>query len=360
MTLSNIFFGKKVVQQAYLNNALIYQSKGWETLPSTCTEVWTKDFGALGVIDTKIISQCVTDSNNNIYVLSNNDLFKLNSEGSFIWAQTIKGIKYVSIDSNNDVYIALTIYDYNSNPYIYIAKLDDNGNIQKEFKANGNIANYATNFALDDKYFYISVNYNTNYNKYFNKIDREGKIVDQISLQLNNSTLVVADDSFLYAGLGSNLIKIDKNNISNYTVEYKIPNDYSILNIILDELGNVIVIDTTGAVYKYNFENNASIKYRERAITSNLSFTLDYQKNLYFTSDGSNGTDNAMYLIKYSSDGTLIFETKILTDQNDSIFYGKLHVDSNGNIYYLYNKYNSGSGYSLTIKKLINIEKKGN
>ena len=63
MTLSNIFFGKKVVQQAYLNNALIYQSKGWKTLPSTCSEVWTKE---LGIVDTDTINQCLIDTNNNI------------------------------------------------------------------------------------------------------------------------------------------------------------------------------------------------------------------------------------------------------------------------------------------------------
>lgn len=351
MTLSNIFFGKKVVQQAYLNNALIYQSKGWETLPSTCTEVWTKEFG---IVNTDTFDQCLTDINNNIYVLTHYQIFKLNSEGTLIWSKTIADIQRIAIDTNNDVYIALADTNYS-----YIAKLDNNGNIENKFKASGYLCNVITNFTVDDNYFYLSGNYNNDTNRWFYEIDKQGKLIKKIDLNLDKSTLV-ANDSFLYAGLENKLIKIDKSNISNYTPVCTTPSSYTIGNVVLDGLGNAIVTDIYGAVYKYNFENKVTTEYSRRIVDSNPTIALDYQKNLYFISDESNGTGNILGLIKFSSDGTLIFDTQILINHDTSMFHGKLDVDNNGNIYYLYNKYNSNLNYSLMVKKIINIEQKGN
>lgn len=351
MTLSNIFFGKKVVQQAYLNNALIYQSKGWETLPSTCSEVWTKE---LGIVNTDTVNQCLTDSNNNIYVLTHYQIFKLNSEGTLIWSKTIDGIQCIAIDTNNDVYIAFADIDS-----LYISKLDNNGNIENKFKLDEYLCNVITNFTIDDNYFYMSSNYNNNSNRYFFKIDKQGKLITKAVMNLDRSTLV-ANDSFLYAGLGNQLIKIDKSNISNYTPLCTTPSSYTVGNVVLDGIGNAIFTDIYGSVYKYDFKNNVVTKYSRKIVDSNPTIALDYQKNLYFISDESNGAGNILGLIKFSSDSTLIFDIQILTNQNKSMFHGKLDVDNNGNIYYLYNKYNSDLNYSLIVKKLINIEQKGN
>lgn len=351
MTLSNIFFGKKVVQQAYLNNALIYQSKGWETLPSTCSEVWTKE---LGIVNSDIVNQCLTDTNNNIYVLTHYQIFKLNSEGTLIWSKTIADIQRIAIDTNNDVYIALADTDYS-----YISKLDNNGNIENKFNASDALCNVIANFIVDGNYFYLSGNYNNDSNGYFFKIDKQSKLITSVVMNLNKSTLV-ANDSFLYAGLENKLIKIDKSNISNYTPVYTTPSSYTVHNVVLDGLGNAIFTDTNGVVYKYDFKNNVVTKYSRRIVDYNPTIALDYQKNLYFISDESNVTGNILGLIKFSSDGTLIFDIQILTNHDNSMFHGKLVVDNNGNIYYLYNKYNSDLNYSLMIKKLINIEQKGN
>lgn len=353
MTLSNIFFGKKVVQQAYLNNALIYKSKGWETLPSTCSEVWTKE---LGIVNTDTVNQCLTDSNNNIYVLIHYQIFKLDSEGTLIWSKAIDGIQRIAIDTDNDIYIISA-----DTKYSYIAKLDNNGNIENNFKASGYLCNVITNFTVDGNYFYLSGNYNNDANRWFYEIDKQGKLIKQIDLELNESTLV-EDDLFLYAGLKNNLIKIDKSNISSYVTVFTPPTNltYNITNVVLDGLGNAIVIDASGAVYKYNFENNLSTKYSLNTRGANFTATLDYQKNLYFIWGGlQDNIVNVMHLIKYSSDGTLIFDTQIFKDKSYAILNGKLSADNNGNIYYLYSKYNS-TNYSLMVKKIINIEKKGN
>ncbi|MCX8721289.1 hypothetical protein, partial [Lactobacillus sp. B4010] len=156
------------------------------------------------------------------------------------------------------------------------------------------------------------------------------------------------------------LIKIDKSNISNYTPLCTTPSSYTVGNVVLDGIGNAIFTDIYGAVYKYNFENKVSAEYSRKIVDSNPTIALDYQKNLYFISDESNVTGYILGLMKYSCDGTLIFDIQILTNHDNSMFHGKLVVDNNGNIYYLYNKYNSDLNYSLMIKKLINIEKKGN
>ena len=351
MTLSNIFFGKKVVQQAYLNNALIYQSKGWETLPSTCREVWTKE---LGIVDTDTINQCLIDTNNNIYILTHYQIFKLNSEGTLIWSKTIADIQRIAIDTDNDVYIAFADTNYS-----YIAKLDNNGNIENKFKASDSLCNVIANFIVDGNYFYLSGNYNNDSNGYFFKIDKQSKLITKAVMSLNKSTLV-ANDSFLYAGLENKLIKIDKSNISNYTPVCTTQSSYTVGNVVLDGIGNAIFTDIYGAVYKYNFENKVSAEYSRKIVDSNPTIALDYQKNLYFISDESNVTGYILSLMKYSSDGTLIFDTQILTSHDNSMFHGKLVVDNNGNIYYLYNKYNSDLNYSLMVKKIINIEQKGN
>ena len=352
MTLSNIFFGKKVVQQAYLNNALIYQSKGWETLPSTCSEVWTKELGIVNS-DSDIVNQCLIDKNNNIYVLTHYQIFKLDSEGTLIWSKTIGGIQRIAIDINNNVYIALI-----NSGCSYIAELDNNGVMEKQFEIDIRW-NHIENFVVDNNYFYISGNYNYTSNNCFYQIDEQGKLITQDSLNLAPSTLV-ENDSFVYAGLGAQLIKINKSNISNYTPLSTIPSGASVDNVILDGIGNAIFTDTNGVVYKYDFKNNVVTEYSRRIVESNPTIALDYQKNLYFISSGSNVTGYILSLMKYSSDRTLIFDTQILTDQDKSMLHGKLVVDNNGNIYYLYNKYNSNLNYSLMIKKLINIEKKGN
>ncbi|MCX8721288.1 hypothetical protein, partial [Lactobacillus sp. B4010] len=132
----------------------------------------------------------MTDSNNNIYILTHYQIFKLNSEGTLIWSKTIADIQRIAIDTNNDVYIALADINYS-----YIAKLDNNGNIENKFKLDGYLCNVITNFTIDDNYFYMSSNYNNDSNRYFFKIDKQGKLIKQASLNLDRSTLV-ANDSF--------------------------------------------------------------------------------------------------------------------------------------------------------------------
>lgn len=351
MTLSNIFFGKKVVQQAYLNNALIYQSKGWETLPSTCSEVWTKEYG---VLNSSNVNQCESDSNNNIYVLADSKIFKIDSEGTLIWSKSINGIKYIAIDYNNDVYIALVDGDYS-----YVAKLDNKGNIENKFKANDYLGNKITNFALDNNYIYISTNYNDDSNFKIFKLDKIGNLIKRGDFKPNKSTLAV-DDSFLYAGSRKSLIKLDKNKISSSPAAIdSVSINFNVENVILDGLGNIIFSYNNGSIFKYNIEAKTTTQYNLFTSSLNFSLALDYQKNLYSIYTDTIGSYK-LYLQKFSSDGTLIFKTQILGGNSSAIVYGALNVDNNGNIYYLYLENNNNSTFTLKSKKFINLVKKGN
>lgn len=348
MTLTNIFFGKKVVQQAYLNNALIYQSNGWETLPSTCSEVWTKEYGAL---NSSNVNQCTIDSNNNIYVIANLTLFKINSEGTLLWSKAISGIRYIAIDHNNDVYIALVDGDFS-----YIAKLDSEGKFENKFKATPFNCNKITNFTLDSNYIYISMNYNNSSNYFFSKLDKTGNLIEQSNFAPNTSTLAF-NDSFLFAGSGGSLIKLDKSKISGSSALMCSPAPiYSISNVISDGLGNIIFLYSNGLIFKYNIEAKTTTQYASPASNINYTLTLDYQKNLYSIYTDASSEDK-VYLMKYSSDGTLIFKIQILASNDRAILSGALNVDNNGNIYYFYLESNISATFTLKCKKLVNLIK---
>lgn len=99
MTLSNIFFGKKVVQQLYVGQIKLYQSAGWETLPATVQQVWQKsvssNFDAIAV-----------DSQDNIYTGEYDSyLTKFSSDGTQIWQTKLSSrVNLVATDNQNNVY----------------------------------------------------------------------------------------------------------------------------------------------------------------------------------------------------------------------------------------------------------------
>lgn len=361
MTLSNIFFGKKVVQQAYLNNALIYQSNGWQTLPSICTEVWTKNYAKVSNM-----GAVVKDDQDNIYIGADQFLIKMNSEGKIIWkTDTFSGKNIVQ------------------------------GNIKT--------------IILGKTYIYISESYsilengNNNWFYYLAKIDKDGFLVNNVAIdnaipKTSNGIKMVADKTNVYGFSNGNVYKFDLNmNLINYvnigtfsandlatnndgpylfisgvdpTVGYKIirifKNDFSKNAVYAPEVSyvgiNILKMDTIGNVYMASDRNNLVFKYNAyngKLITQLIlgsgakcfDISLDFQENVYIGyTNNNNGTN---YLLrKYSSDGTLIWDNVPIPASNNNI---KIITDSNGNIYVAY----IDSSSMLAIKKLINIEKKG-
>ncbi|MGL6207478.1 MAG: hypothetical protein ACRC1X_06820 [Lactobacillus panisapium] len=368
MTLSNIFFGKKVVQQAYLNNALIYQSKGWETLPSTCMEEWTKDYDMASGL-----TNLTSDLDNNIYALSNDSLYKFNSDGSIVWQKKFKEFAkngeynnafcYLKFDSiNNTIF---TLKSNNDKYNWFICELTINGLIKNEYSIK-DICSFnfdrISSFEIDNNYLYVSgfsVGYNYEiYDDYLMKIDRiTKKLVQKTAVYIANNTLVNVNDEYLYAvkSNASNtgvLERFDKDNITNSSIIDDLNNasiDDHITSITGDRLGNVIYKTFNNGTYKYSDKNKTKTKLQVYGANSNNSICIDYQQNVYIIEhiDPNKSTN----ILKFSSDNTLIYDIPIenATEPN-------LTVDYKGNIYYTWRSSNG----QTHIKKLINIEKKGN
>lgn len=362
MTLSNIFFGKKVVQQAYLNNALIYQSKGWETLPSTCMEEWTKDYDDA----TSNIYDCAIDLDNKIYVVTNNgknNVIKLDSDGKIIWKKYYKDANHVKIDSNNNAFIVS--YTDDSYHQITINKLDSNGN-GESVNVGKVIPSYnldrCKDFVVDDDFFYFSCyDYysSSSYNYYYLVItDKKGKLLNYKSVDSSVDCIGTDNNRYLYYSDGPQLFRINKKDLTNNVqIDSKIGSDISgehIKKITIDSLGNIICMTTSSGAIMVDRFGKQIAKYDFDSYSSPY-MCIDYKGNIYGFSTVNNQSKDIF--TKYSSDSTLIFKTETLniTRNGNNNSFNNLVTDYHGNIYYLYCFENE-----LTIKKLINIEKKGN
>ena len=363
MTLSNIFFGKKVVQQAYLNNALIYQSKGWETLPSTCSEVWTKSYDI-----TSGLFSLTSDLDNNIYALSNDSLYKFDPEGAILWQK-----KFTDPDSrlfclkldnvSNSIYLSRRAYINNSSS-IFVDEFNSDGSIKNEYNIDM-AGRDCTNLVVDDNYFYISSEtsssnttelYSTLLIKY-NKLDK--KTVQSRNIIIAANTLISLG-KYLYAAVGSSqlfttLIRFNKEDLTDSIIinnwlnnnDFS-NNDYNIRLITKDQLGNIIYQTRLRGTIKYNIDSKMRTTLPIIAQNSNSIIHIDYKQNIYAIEYDMTG--NSTNLLKISSDNTLIYKIPIKEVLNPNFT-----IDYQGNIYYCWNS--NGQTY---IKKLINIEKKGN
>lgn len=358
--LSNIFVGKRVVQKAYLNNALIYQSKGWETLPSTCMEEWTKDYDDA----TSYIYDCAIDLDNKIYVVTNNgknNVIKLDSDGKIIWKKYYKDANHVKIDSNSNAFIVS--YTDDSYHHITINKLDSNGN-GESVNVGKVIQNYNLNnckdFVVDDDFFFFSC-YELS-SSYFYKLvvtDKKGNLLNYKTVDSNVNCIGSDNNRYLYYSDGHQLFRINKKDLTNNVqINSNVGNssdgDY-IKKITIDSLGNIICMTTSSGAIAIDRLGKQIAKYDFSSYSSPY-MCIDYRGNIYGFSAVNNKSEDIF--TKYSSDSTLIFKTETLNITRDGYnnnSFNNLVTDYYGNIYYLYCFENE-----LTIKKLINIEKKGN
>lgn len=354
MSLDNVFMGKKVVQQIYLKNALIYQSKGWETLPSAPQVEWTKSY------DNKSnpITDSAIDQNNNIYVCSQESVCKIDADGTLVWSMSFPNITSIKVcvDENTNVYVAFT---YGSD--LKIKKFDSNGNILSSNSNFNQNFSYITGFAVDNSNLYISGAYSSSY--FLCKLDNELKIIQQTAISIG-ALMTTNESPYLFFCQSGYLESVEKKDIEHSTpkkLNVKAPYNTSSVNsniekIAIDNFGNIFYTTNNLGTYKYNSSNQEVIKWSD-SNTSHLC--IDYQQNLYcieclMTSDSSMYSAN---LIKTSSDGTLIYNSKVA--QNENIFNintGQMLVDNNGNIYLIYKKHSG----ELLITKIINLVKKGN
>lgn len=350
MTLSNIFFGKKVVQEAYLNNALIYKSKGWQTLPSTCTEVWTKSYEK---VDNFGFGSIAKDDLDNLYIGIDQYLCKIDSNGKLIWKTNLladKGsFKSSVIDSiilaKNYIYCAIdySMVDNGNTDWFYcLAKVDNNGNLINIATINSVMPNtfYGAKMVKDDSNIYAESSSN------LYKFDLDFKLIDYVTISDSSTCLTTNNGPYVFVGTRNYGIRIEKNNLKN---SISLPGySYSFItdSITIDNIGNLYLGSRTqSGLLKYDVENCKLIT--ALSLYDTFALCTDNQENVYFVQNSSNGT---YQLNKYSSDGTLIWDNLQIPASNNSM---KVIADSNGNIYVAYIDNNS----MLAIKKLINLVK---
>lgn len=348
MTLSNVFIGKKVVQQIYMNNALIYQAKGWETLPSTVQEVWTKKYNNFSR------GTCTIDLNGYIYYADGVSLSKLDSDGMLLWQKVYPGAYKVCIDSDNTPYLASKKQRSEYSGYgVIINKIDESGNsIQEAFISGNYSVDNITNFIMDNNYFYVSTIYVNGSDRYPHlfKADKNLKMIAVVDTDPTN-LVTTNEDQYLYYFNGNQVFKRAKSNLGYAGAVFQANN--SINSISLDKLGN-IVYSAGNDLYKYNLSRNSIDIVKGVSNSYCKQFCIDYQQNIY-SINGDIRTSYKINLVKVSSDNTVIYDINIGEELTNNILYGELLVNNNGNIYYRY----TNNSNQLVIKKLINLVKKG-
>ena len=359
MSLDNVFMGKKVVQQIYLKNALIYQSKGWETLPSAPQVEWTKNYGS-----TATVTDCAVDQNNNIYVAAGNILYKINADGVLAWKHYFScvGGMRICIDQNNNIYVATP-----DTSNAQIQRLDTNGNVL----VTGNTYNeidLLSDVIVDNNNLYLAGSSISPKNYYIYVFDKDLNKIQSGTFEADALLMISNDSPYIFFAQGHNLVQIEKSKISSAyyhdinTINNNLPYDSTwssakILRLTMDNLGNIFYLTDGLGLYKYNFNTKNTTKAADSS-NARGDLCIDYQQNIYcikFDTPGS--APYSVNLIKTSLDGTLIYNTQIVkNDDYDGLLNSALVADNNGNIYFIYRNYNR----DLLITKIINLVKKGN
>ena len=354
MTLSNIFFGKKVVQQAYLNNALIYQSKGWETLPSTCSEVWTKSYDTVNAV-----CSVAKDGLDNLYVASENSVYKIDSDGNLMWKYAIDNASTLvrTVVFSTYIYCSYTFFK-NNVYYGHVAKIDANGNLISTMDVHSSVPNspsyYFTDMQKDNNNIYAITP------THLLKLNQDLKVIDNIDISSYTNyaatTIAINNGPYIFVGTGNYGFRLDKSNLKNIILlsSANLGERFSTSSLKMDNIGNLYA---GSYIYPY-----AALKYDVETcklintLLSSPSYSIytDNQESVYLAY-----LRDSFTLGKYSSDGTLIWDNikiPVLNTLINSINSIKVITDSNNNIYVAYVDNNS----KLAIKKFINLVKKGN
>lgn len=370
--LSNIFVGKRVVQKAYLNNALIYQSKGWEPTDNACTEAWDKQV-TISRNASAYIKQCTTDKDNNIYFISSGNIYKVNSstcalihdscKSDYIvyeyYFDEVDNIFYcLGQDSISSVHKSIFTIDTNLNFLNHIIELDT-------VSAIGNNANYMDSITVDNSYIYMTCDVGGSYQDLY-VIDKGGKYKYSVSLPECMPVITTYNGDYFYTSRQGSLLQFNKKNFASADISLSVPaptnttTDRSVIfKGIIDINGNILFNSMYRGVIKITSDGKWLTSYLGHANSSNIGETqlaTDYKGNTYILDKNYYSKD--VVLSKITSDTTEQYHVTLLNDRNFSNVesgaeYSNICVDRNGNIYIIY-MYQSGA---VNIKKIFNIVK---
>lgn len=356
--LNNIFIGNKVVKQAFLNDALIYQSNGWQTTENALQTEWIRSD------ITYSVEKISTDHDNNILVIGaiagNWYVIKLNSDGTMLWRAptTAKPTKLV-VDKANNIYVAIA-------EYIYV--YDKNGTLKKTV----NIATFSktssdikiADLAVDDTKVYILGNGNS----YVVTMDNNGNClncydISTYSAQGKVSSIAVDKVKYVYVGFNNAILRFPKNNFGNASV-ITCPSGGKILQV--DSINNLYVLITYGAkIIKYKFEETNKPAWEKYAnlnpsgsssSDSGTDMILDTKDNVYVTWNNQYSVEEETV---FNSDGTSKYSN---LNTGGYVINGQaIATDELGNIYLSGLKYfdaaNNDKVLKWSLTKLLQIVK---
>lgn len=364
MMLSDVFIGKKVVQQIFLNNMVIYQAKGWQTLPVDCKELWTKDY-----------SPCLTENvtcatfdhcENIIFKNNSGTLFKIDKEGHMLWSYRVFSNNgrddNIFCDQQNNIYVPRSVPSSSSSNTTYeIAVLNENGELIREIdlSAFSEIAGLPVRTIIGNgEYIYFLMQ------NYVLIITQKGDYIDlykNTALSIPTAAIIDKSNQILYIGTDQgNILKFNlKSNGALSSPECVLKNNnnnsLSINQIKIDSVGNFYILSKTGSQFqirKYqNISDNCIFEINLRNNNNLLApyFSLGPNGGIYVCYVSSR--ENKTNISKYSVDGSLIYTNFELPGAGFS--YGAVLVDEHNNIYCIF----GGTRLSLRLTKFIEIVK---
>ena len=347
--LNNIFIGNKVVKQAFLNDALIYQSNGWEPTPSTMQKVLNKTYTEIpdmgGTVSVKV------DSKGNIISARGKGLYKTDADGKLLWQKPIFasnsnfGITSMIVNKNDNIFCSgndATFMLINPNTGEVIKKID--------LKSKYNVNSIAA-IAADSNQIYAITKPPIN----FLNIDLNGNVTSVTPWTSNYrnytpSSLATGDFKYMYMVIYNSdsnnaayAFRLDKSNPNSYvTIVSSVLGDFQ-SRVVADSIGNAY-ITYSGRLYKYLSNSNLnyawktdSPRYNNGGYFSELA--IDQQDNVYVF--------DRYNVYKYSSDGTLLWSGDSMWQNGNSL---EMICDKNNLIV--------SSGYQNVLIKLISLIKK--
>lgn len=390
--LKNIFYGDRVVQQAYLNDALIYQADSWQNTPVSRQLVY-KTIGA-DKAGSGGIRGFFTHTNNLIvvdyfYLGSNAYTFRItkfnSSQGLFAY-DLIVDVKASSLfqetinagytciytvpaymDSDNVVHILYNPVNSSELHLLNITDLGTHFSYEDVLVPSTFALGTIRSVCMDNNKFYVSIaNDSTLY-----AIDYKCNSVSRFTSLRSSSLMCLStnnDSDFVY-GIVYNTKEIVQFNKNIGTCKY-------IATTVNTANYNSLTIDSMNNIYLYNTyaSNGSSVGYGQQvykySVTNKKIYTMTYNDNYACTIRLAFDSRNNMYTFGrdyYSSKGTIFCGYRYNASSTRDYFvddivgvvaspnlYGDVCVDNYDNIFYILPI--STSPYGYYIYKFSNLE----
>lgn len=402
--LKNIFYGDRVVQQAYLNDALIYQADSWTNTPSTmqlvsksAVPLLRKTRGGANILFNSKNEVIVVDAqytrSDGSTAIYNYRISKINSDtGTILYSSLSEQAgfnnritafgggnyvdrEYAYIDKNDIIHLVYyRTLGTSSIVNVYLLNITDTGTefTTEVIKLDPSFAlsvPYAVTF--DDNYFYISILANNHY--VVRAIDYGCKSYNEVitptSWQID-SLFTTTDSVYLY-GFSSNNNQVVQFNKYLWTAKIIYTTTFSYFTRMTgDNLNNLYFYatawlsnDMSYRVDKYSTVN----KTLTTILTSNsygqfFHLSFDSKYNLYTTGTDyfSNISSSRRILSKYTPACQRIWYTDMFSDilSSSTLQIHDVFVDRNDSVYVLVptNMTSQSYDFDYYIYKYISLE----